>query len=71
MTIENPSPIETPALDYSGGVLGPVETNKDAKMWGMLCHLSSLVGLVIPGGFFVGPSLFDHVTPEMSRAKSR
>jgi|WetSurMetagenome_2_1015567.scaffolds.fasta_scaffold204611_2 uncharacterized protein len=32
------------------------ETNKDARMWGMLCHLAGLAGFVIPGvGFVIGP----------------
>lgn len=30
-------------------------TNKDANMWGMLCHLSALAGLVIPFGNLIGP----------------
>ncbi|MGN6507721.1 MAG: DUF4870 domain-containing protein [Tepidisphaeraceae bacterium] len=29
--------------------------NKDAKLWGMLAHLSALAGLVIPFGFVIGP----------------
>ena len=35
--------------------LGPVETNPDAKTWGMVAHLSSLAGLIIPLGNFIGP----------------
>jgi len=30
-------------------------TNKDEKMWGMLCHLSALAGFVIPFGNIIGP----------------
>jgi uncharacterized Tic20 family protein len=34
----------------------PVELSKDAKMWGMLCHLASLAGLIgIPFGNILGP----------------
>lgn len=28
---------------------------KDARMWGMLCHLTALAGFVIPFGHIVGP----------------
>ncbi|MCC5839791.1 MAG: DUF4870 domain-containing protein [Opitutales bacterium] len=35
-----------------------VETDKDAKMFGMLCHLSALAGLIIPFGSIVGPLVF-------------
>lgn len=33
------------------------EQNPDARMWGMLCHLTPLLGLVVSGGFvsFLGP----------------
>lgn len=55
MTMENPLPPQTPMVDYSASDLGLTETDKDAKMWGMFCHLGSLVGLVVPGGFFIGP----------------
>ena len=37
----------------------PVETeksmNKDENMWAMFCHLSALVGFVIPFGNIIGP----------------
>jgi uncharacterized protein len=30
--------------------------NKDEKMWGMLCHLSAIIGVIgIPFGFLIGP----------------
>ena len=29
--------------------------DKDAKMWAMFCHLSALVGFVIPFGNIIGP----------------
>jgi len=29
--------------------------NKDERMWGMLCHLSALVGCIIPFGNIIGP----------------
>jgi uncharacterized protein len=34
---------------------GPIETNSDARMFGMLAHISSLAGLVIPFGNIIGP----------------
>ncbi len=35
---------------------GSAELSKDAKMWGMFCHLAALAGLVgIPFGNIVGP----------------
>jgi uncharacterized Tic20 family protein len=36
----------------------PVDTgssNKDANLWAMLCHLSALVGFVIPFGNIIAP----------------
>lgn len=35
-----------------------IETDKDAKTFGMLCHLSALAGLVIPFGSIIGPLVF-------------
>ena len=29
--------------------------DKDERMWGMLCHLSALSGLIIPFGNLIGP----------------
>lgn len=41
---------------------GPVDTgspgleqNKDARTWGMLCHLSAFAGFIIPFGTILGP----------------
>lgn len=34
------------------------ETSKDAKTFGMLCHLGALAGFVIPFGNIVGPLIF-------------
>jgi uncharacterized Tic20 family protein len=31
------------------------EANKDARLWGMLAHLSTLSGFVIPMGGIIGP----------------
>ena len=61
MTAENPIPPEATAVppvqpDYSAPA--GVEMNKDAKLWGMLAHLSALAGLVIPFGFVIGPLVF-------------
>jgi uncharacterized Tic20 family protein len=33
----------------------PASGNSDERLWGMLCHLSSLSGGVIPFGNIVGP----------------
>jgi uncharacterized Tic20 family protein len=33
----------------------PAVLDKDAKTWGMLCHLSALAGIIIPFGFILGP----------------
>jgi len=30
-------------------------TNRDANMWAMFCHLSALVGFIIPLGNIIGP----------------
>src|SRR3954467_5501803 len=48
------APIGGVPMSYES-TAGPIETNPDAKMWGMLAHLSSLAGLVIPFGNFIGP----------------
>lgn len=45
----NPTPFAPPA-DVSS-----VEENKDARLWGMLCHLAALAGFVVPFGFIIGP----------------
>ena len=35
---------------------GSKEINKDARMWGMICHLAALAGIVVPVvGCIVGP----------------
>ncbi len=31
------------------------EMNKDVRMWAMICHLSALVGYIIPFGNIIGP----------------
>ena len=31
------------------------EMNKDVRMWAMICHLSALVGYIIPLGNIIGP----------------
>jgi uncharacterized protein len=33
----------------------PVQIGKDERMWGMLCHLSALSGLITGAGFILGP----------------
>jgi uncharacterized protein len=44
----------------STGSIGPetttIETNKDARLWGSLCHLAGVAGLVMPFlGNIIGP----------------
>ena len=43
-----------PPVPYQSAV-GQIETNPEARQWGMFAHLSSLAGLIIPLGNFVGP----------------
>ncbi len=35
-----------------------IEVSKDAKTFGMLCHLSALAGYIIPFGNIIGPLIF-------------
>ena len=46
-------------VDYASPQQPPppplAEENKDARMWGMLCHLSALAGGIIPFGHIVLP----------------
>lgn len=44
--------IETPEPDH-GGSSGPGD--KDARTFGMLCHLLALAGFIIPFGNIIGP----------------
>jgi len=48
---ENPTPPVPP------NVLPPSPNEQQARTWNMLCHLSALVGLVIPFGNLIGPLL--------------
>lgn len=48
-----PPPAPQP-LNYSGAV----ETNQEAKTFGLLCHVSAFAGLIIPFGSIVGPLVF-------------
>jgi uncharacterized Tic20 family protein len=43
-----PAPLENPPKP-------PAETNPDDRQWGMLCHLSALLGLMVGGLTFIGP----------------
>jgi uncharacterized Tic20 family protein len=49
-TSEGTSPM-TPPTDTPN----PPSANRDQNMWGMLCHLSALIGFVIPLGNILGP----------------
>lgn len=61
---ENQSPLPPPppvqAADYatpaaSAGIGAGTLSEKDARLWGMLCHLSALAGAIIPLGAIIGP----------------
>lgn len=39
---------------YEDAAIGK-ETDSDAKTWGMLCHLASFAGYLIPFGNIIGP----------------
>jgi uncharacterized protein len=43
-----------PPVDYATSP-DALETNPDAKTFGMLCHLLALSGLLIPFGHIIGP----------------
>lgn len=48
-----PPPAGQP-LDYAS----TIETNPEAKTFGMLCHLSAIAGFMIPFGNIIGPLVF-------------
>jgi uncharacterized Tic20 family protein len=48
------APLGTPPVPYESAG-GQIETNPEAKQWGMFAHISSLLGFVIPFGNFIGP----------------
>jgi uncharacterized protein len=47
-------PLGTPPVPYQSAT-GQVETNPEAKQWGMFSHIASLLGFVIPFGNIIGP----------------
>jgi len=50
------SPQPAPGDAVNAPDQGDRETNKDARMWGMFCHLAGLAGFVLPAfGCVVGP----------------
>lgn len=49
-----PSPAPGDPLPYASSAAG-LEPSQDARTWGMLCHVASLAGYVIPLGNIVGP----------------
>jgi uncharacterized Tic20 family protein len=56
MTEGNAPPTTPPPsgpVDYAGAAA--IEENKDARTWGMLCHLSGFAGFIIPFGMIIGP----------------
>src|SRR5262249_27436623 len=56
-----PSGMEGASAPASGGMFTPppppaIDADKDARLWGMLCHLTALSGLIgIPFGTILGP----------------
>jgi uncharacterized Tic20 family protein len=53
--VSAPPAAEAAPIDYSTNTAGTIEQNKDARMWGMLAHLSALAGVAIPFGSLIGP----------------
>ena len=45
-------PINTAATPGTAATLQPT---KDERLWGLFCHLSSLIGFLIPFGNIIGP----------------
>ena len=56
---QQPQPTEQPPMQQPVGqppMQAEGELSKDVKMWGMLCHLAALAGLIgIPFGNVIGP----------------
>jgi uncharacterized protein len=46
---------EPPPLASEPTSASPGELTQDEKTWGMFCHLSALLGLVVGGLTFIGP----------------
>jgi uncharacterized Tic20 family protein len=56
---QDPNPVpptQAQPMGYMSPAPGAIETNPDARLWGMFAHLASLVGLLgIPFGHVLGP----------------
>src|SRR5262245_9347977 len=56
---QTPPPVDYQTPPPSGMFAPPpapvVEVPKDARTWGMLCHLCALAGFLVPLGTFLGP----------------
>jgi uncharacterized Tic20 family protein len=50
-----PPPTASYAAPLTPGAPGGTLSEKDAKLWGMLCHLAALAGFIIPLGTVIGP----------------
>jgi uncharacterized Tic20 family protein len=50
---DKPPPEEVPAAQPAEEA--PAELTQEEKQWGMFCHLSALLGLLVGGLTFVGP----------------
>ena len=48
-------PLAAPAVAGAAPAAAAAEQNKDARLWGMLCHLSTFAGSVVPFGNIIGP----------------
>lgn len=69
MTENNPQqPAATPPLSYQA----PADSvDKDARLWGMLCHLAALAGFIIPFGNIIGPLVVWQIKKEIPFANDQ
>ena len=44
---------------------GGIESNREAQQWGMIAHLSALIGFLIPFGNVIGPLVVWQVKKDM------
>ena len=52
MSEQMPPPYSSSA---SSTGMSPLETDPEARLWGMLAHLAGLIGFIIPFGNLIGP----------------
>jgi len=54
--VDAPGPAEGPQVDTGQPEAAAIETNRDARMWAMFCHLAALAGFILVGiGVIIGP----------------